>query len=85
MNRINEFGFEPGVYRHHRGALYVATDLVTHLDNATTGKMEPLPEPLVVYRDVVPVKRLVHGGERKEFHQVYARKLSEFREKFKQE
>lgn len=81
MNRINEYNLEPGVYRHHKGRLYVVTDIVTHMDNTAVGKMEPLPDPLVVYRDLeAPVRRV--NGRNQSAHQVYARKLSEFNAKF---
>jgi hypothetical protein len=77
MNYINEYNLEPGVYKHYKGGLYVVTDLVTHMDNPATAKMEALPDPLVVYRDVTPVKRHVKGKPQ-QAHQVYARPLSEF-------
>lgn len=77
MNRINEFNIEPGSYQHYKGGIYVVTDLITHMDNAATGKMEPLQDPLVVYRDLIPVVRHVDGRVQ-QAHQVYARPLSEF-------
>jgi hypothetical protein len=77
MNRINEFGIEPGVYEHYKKGLYVVTDIITHMDNPNTGKMEAIPDPLVVYRDVTPVVRHVNG-KAQTAHQVYARTLSEF-------
>jgi hypothetical protein len=77
MDRINEFNIEPGTYKHYKGGLYVVTDIITHMDNASTGKMEALQDPLVVYRDVTRIKRHVNGKP-KEAHQVYAIKLSEF-------
>jgi len=77
MNRINEFDLEPGTYQHYKGGLYVVTDLITHMDNPTTGAMEPITDPLVVYRDVIPVVRHVNGRAQ-QAHQVYARPLSEF-------
>ena len=77
MNRINEFNIEPGVYRHYKGGMYVVTDIVTHMDNPTTGRMEPLQEPLVVYRDLEAIVKHVNGKPR-QAHQVYARPLSEF-------
>lgn len=80
MNRINEFNLEPGIYRHHKGALYVVTDLITHMDNPK-GKMAPLQDPLVVYRDVQAIVRHVKGRSQ-QAHQVYALPLSSFRTKF---
>lgn len=81
MNRINEFNLEPGVYKHHKGGLYVVTDVITHMDNPTIGKMESLPDPLVVYRDLkAPVRHV--KGRNQTAHQVYARTLSEFNERF---
>lgn len=84
MNRINEFGLEPGVYRHYKGGLYVVTDVVTHMeavdvtqDALNMGPMAELPDPLVIYRDVEPIKRHVNGKSTIA-HQVYARKLSDF-------
>lgn len=77
MNRINEYNVEPGVYKHYKGGLYVVTDLVTHMDNVATGKMDPLQDPLVVYRDVTPIVRNVNGRAQAA-HQVYAKALSEF-------
>lgn len=77
MNRINEYNLEPGVYQHYKGGLYVVTDIVTHMDNPAIGKMDPLPDPLVVYRDVeAPVRHV--NGKNQAVHQVYARPLSEF-------
>jgi hypothetical protein len=71
MNLINEYNLEPGVYQHYKGGVYVVTDLVTHMDNPTTGKMEPLQDQLVVYRDLeTPVKHVL--GKSKPAHQVYA-------------
>lgn len=77
MNRINEYNLEPGVYQHYKGGLYVVTDIVTHMDNPAIGKMEPLPDPLVVYRDLeAPVRHV--NGRSQSAHQVYARTLNEF-------
>lgn len=77
MNRINEYNLEPGVYQHYKGGLYVVTDIVTHMDNTAIGKMEPLPDPLVVYRDIeAPVRHV--NGKSQAAHQVYARPLNEF-------
>jgi hypothetical protein len=79
VNRVNEFNLEPGAYQHYKGGVYVVTDIITHMDNAKTGAMEPLQDPLVVYRDLTPVVRHVEG-RRQMAHQVYARSLSEFTE-----
>lgn len=77
MNRINEYNLEPGVYQHYKGGLYVVTDIITHMDSPTVNKMEPLADPLVVYRDVeAPVRHV--NGKKQSAHQVYARALSEF-------
>lgn len=77
MNRINEFNLEPGVYEHYKGNLYVVTDIVTHMENPASKKVEPLADPLVVYRDLDPVVRHING-KNQAAHQVYARPLSEF-------
>lgn len=77
MNEINEFNFKPGPYRHYKGGYYVALDIITHLENPRTGKMEPLPDPLVVYRDLDAIIRHVNGRP-SAAHQRYARALSEF-------
>lgn len=83
MNRINEFNLEPGIYSHGNG-LYVVMEIVTHLDNPATGKMEPIPDPLVVYRDIQPVVRHVEGRPQ-QVHEVYGKVLSEFKQKFKKQ
>lgn len=80
MNRINEFGIEPGVYQHHKGSLYVVVEIITHMDNEE-GKMQALPDPLVVYRDLQDPVRHV-GGRSQPAYQRYALPLSQFREKF---
>ena len=77
MNRINEFNLEPGVYHHYKGGIYVVTDIVTHMDNPTIGHMEPLQDPLVIYRDIDAIVKHVNGKP-SQAHQVYARPLSEF-------
>lgn len=77
MNRINEYSIEPGTYQHYKGGIYVVTDLITHMDDVATGKMAPLADPLVVYRDLNPVVRHVEGRVQIA-HQLYARPLSEF-------
>lgn len=77
MNRINEFNFEPGTYRHYKGGLYVALDIITHAENTATGKIEALPDPLVVYRDLDAVVQHVNGRPSIP-HKRYARALSEF-------
>lgn len=78
MNAINEFDLEPGTYQHYKGGIYVVVNLVTHMDNVETGKMEPLEDPLVVYRDLNGIPRHVNGHMMIP-HQVYARKMSEFK------
>jgi hypothetical protein len=75
MKRINEFKFEPGVYTFN-GILYVVTDVITHAYNAETSKAEALPDPLVIYRDVVPVSNL---------HRVYSINLSIAKAQFQQQ
>jgi hypothetical protein len=77
MNAINEFNIEPGTYQHYKGGLYVVTDLLTHMDNPATGKMEPLTDPLVVYRDLEAIVKHVNGRPSRP-HVRYARPLSEF-------
>ena len=74
MNRINEFNLEPGVYQHFEGRIYVLTDIVTHMNDPITGHMEPLQDPLVIYRDIV--KQV--DGKAYQAHQVYAQSLREF-------
>lgn len=77
MNHINEYNIKPGTYQHYKGTIYVVTDVVTHMDNTTTGNMEPLPDPLVVYRDLTPIVKHINGRAQAA-HQVYARPCSEF-------
>lgn len=77
MNYVNEYDLEPGVYQHYKGGKYVVTDIVTHMDNPATAKMEPLPDPLVVYRDLTPIVKHVRG-KAQQAHQVYAHSLAEF-------
>jgi len=77
MNSINEFNINPGVYRHHKGGLYVVLDIITHMDNAAKGAMEPLADPLVVYRDLTALPGHVNGKPAVP-HKRYARTLSEF-------
>ena len=82
MNRINEYDIEPGVYRHYKGGLYVVLDIITHMENPATGKMEQLADPLVLYRDLAPVVgHDVKGRPSNDIHKRYARALSEFTEK----
>lgn len=75
MNRINEFNFEPGVYKFG-GASYVVTGMITHVYNQVASKMEALPDPLVICHDVVPISKL---------HREYSVNLSIARTEFKQE
>lgn len=77
MNAINEYEFDPGVYKHYKGTLYVATELVTHMDGPA-GKMQPLEDPLVCYRDLAPIYKHIDGKPKTMAHQVYARPLSTF-------
>lgn len=78
MNRINEYNLElePGTYEHYKGTIYVVLEMVTHMDGAG-GKMEALVDPLVCYRDLIPIVKHVNGRPIAA-HQVYARPLSEF-------
>ena len=77
MDRINIYDLEPGTYQHYRGDTYVVVDVLTHLDNPTTGKMERLTDPLVVYRDLQPpIEHL--NGKAQPVHNRYGKKLSEF-------
>lgn len=76
MNRINEYNLEPGIYQHYKGGLYVVTELVTHMDNSK-GKMEPLNDPIVCYRDLKSIPRHVNGKMQYP-HQMYGRPLSSF-------
>jgi hypothetical protein len=78
MNWKNEFDFEPGTYQHYKGGIYVVTNIVTHMDNPE-GAMDALADPLVVYRDLIPIVKHVQGKPMAA-HQVYARTLSEFTE-----
>jgi len=79
MNPINEYHLEPGVYKHYKGTLYVVTELVTHMDGPD-GKMQPLEDPLVCYRDLIYIAKHVAGKPVPMSHQVYARPLSTFLE-----
>jgi hypothetical protein len=76
MNDHTEFDFTPGVYRHYNGDLYVATELVTHGDNEQ-GLMVPLEDPLVCYRDLIGLPKMIKGRWQTG-HQVYSKKLSLF-------
>jgi hypothetical protein len=79
MLRINEYDIEPGVYRHYKNRLYVVLDIITHMENKQKGKMEAIPDPLVVYRDLIPMDgHDVKGKPNKTIHRTYARALSEF-------
>lgn len=78
MNRINEFDLEPGAYEHYKGNIYVVTEVLTHTDHPDTGKMEPLADPLVIYRDLEPTMQHVNGRYQW-VHKRYGRKLSEFK------
>jgi len=79
MNRINEYDIEPGVYRHYKGGYYVVLDIITHMENQSIGKMEPIANPLVVYRDLTPVAgHDIKGRPSNDIHKRYARTLSEF-------
>lgn len=77
MNYVNEY-IEPGPYQHYKGSMYVVLTIVTHLENSETNKMEPLQDPLVVYRDLENVPRHIKGKMSRDYTQHYARKLSEF-------
>lgn len=72
MNRINQYGIEPGVWKHvGTGALQVVTEIVTHqYDN---GEMKEVADPVVVYRD------LIISAEK---HISYSMPLTEFKQKF---
>jgi hypothetical protein len=48
------------------------------MENAASKAVEPLADPLVVYRDLKPVQRHVNGKPTTYAHQVYARPISEF-------
>lgn len=76
MLRINEY-IEPGIYRHYKGNYYVVENVITHLDGPS-GKMEPIADPLVCYRDVAALPKHVNGKPTTLYHQTYARPLSEF-------
>lgn len=78
MNLHNEYDLQPGVYRHYKGGLYVVTDLITHMDNPANGHMDALADPLVVYRDIIPLVKHINGKNQMA-HSRYARPLSEFR------
>lgn len=77
MNYINEF-IEPGTYEHYKGGIYVLLDVVTHMENQTKGKIEKLQDPLVVYRDLIPMVEHVEGKAIVP-HKRYCRTLSEFK------
>lgn len=80
MNWINEY-IEPGTYQHYKGGMYVVTEVVTHMENESIGKIEKMPMPLVVYRDLhAIVEHDVNGKPVPTVHKRYARKLSEFEE-----
>lgn len=80
MNSKNEY-IEPGTYEHYKGGMYVVMEVITHMENPDIGKMDKLQDPLVVYRDLIPVPDHVNGKPEKEPYKRYARKLSEFQEK----
>lgn len=76
MNWINEY-IQPGMYQHYKGGMYVLVDVITHADNVATGQMDKLADPLVVYRDLVPMVEHVNGKAITP-HKRYMRTLSEF-------
>jgi hypothetical protein len=72
MNRINQFGIEPGVWKHSGGkGTIVVSNIVTHL--YSNGEMIELEDPQVVYRDlIINADKMV----------TYSMVLSEFKRKF---
>lgn len=79
MNLHNEHNIQPGVYRHHKGDYYVVENLVTHVEDPIKGDMIELPpdQMLVVYRDVVPITKMINGRHQAA-HQVYQRTVKDF-------
>ena len=80
MDWINEFNLTPGTYEHHKGSIYVVTNVITHMEDEAKNKMVKLSDPLVVYRDLETPYEHVKGRHQKA-HKVYALKLSGFRAK----
>lgn len=83
MNRINEYGIEPGAYEHQRGGIYVVTDVISHSSVQDFKEhLVHLPDPFVVFRDVqAPVKDV--NGRATAVHQVYSMPISKFNQQFK--
>lgn len=75
MNWINEY-IQPGTYKHYKGSLYVLVDVVTHGDSEGD-QMTKLTDPLVIYRDLVPMTEHMNGKAITP-HKRYMRTLSEF-------
>lgn len=79
LDRINEFNLEPGVYAHHRGDLYVVITILNFIDGQD-GMMGELTDPLVIFRDLEPLKGHDSTGRpTNRLHRVYAHPLSEFK------
>lgn len=71
MNLHNEFGVKPESYQY-KGQIIVVLDVVTH------GEHEALPEPLVVYRDLIaPIEH--RDGRPTAVHRRYTVGLSEWK------
>ena len=85
MNRINEYDIEPGTYRHYKGGYYVVLDIITHMENPAAGKMEAVANPLVVYRDLIPMGGHDVKGKPGTPHKRYARSISDFTATVKKE
>lgn len=79
MDYVNEFGIEPGVYQHHRGDIYVVTGVLTHVEGPE-GRMIEMSEPMVLFRDAVPIAGHDSTGKpTSSVLRIYGHKLSEFK------
>jgi len=79
LNWINEY-IQPGTYRHYEGGLYVLLDVITDEYDTATGKMNKLGDPLIMFRDLVPLVDYVNGKAVTP-HRRYTCALSKFIEK----
>jgi len=76
MNWINEYT-QPGTYKHHKGGLYVLVNVLTDEFDFTTDKITTLPEPVVIFRDLIPLVEYVNSKPIVP-HKIYSCPLSVF-------
>lgn len=70
----NQFGLEPGTYRHKgTGEIMVVSEITNYQYNAENNMMGEVTDPIVTYRDLIPSA---------EKYITYGMALSVFKEKF---